>query len=298
MGEAKKKLMIACRCGSGAPAGQCCLTSRGWHKRPELIKVRNTGHSGSHASCYLNATGACSSKISGEHLVSHGILKLLAKKKMVISGLPWLKGAKKLVGFTSMTTNCLCTTHNSALSPLDLVGVRLFEAVRKCQTHKSGTGQRYLFSGHDIERWQFKTFLAFSVSKNLGIRGVAPERRVEPNIAFADFLEDVERWKRPLGMYLFHKMGRTFKRKDTFGFGPVVALKSNEIVGMLTAIQGIHMGLLATDRFPEIAATSYKGVYRPGSLIFRLGKVTHRIQLSWEDGLQHPDITMILRNTR
>jgi hypothetical protein len=200
MGEAKNRLIIACRCGSGAPAGECCRTSGGWHKRPELIELRNTRHSGNHASCYLNATNACSTKISGEHLVSHGVLKLLAERKMRISGLPWLKGAKKVVGLSSMIANCLCTIHNSALSPLDRAGVRFFEAVRKCETQKSRPEHNYLFSGHDIERWQFKTFMAFLVSKNLGVRGVAPEGTVQSNIEFADLLEDVARWKRPLGI--------------------------------------------------------------------------------------------------
>jgi hypothetical protein len=101
-----------------------------------------------------------------------------------------------------------------------------------------------------------------------------------------------------VGHYVALKPGGTFKRRDTFGFGPIVVVKSNEIVGMLTAIQGLHIGLLANNRFPQLDTNLYKGFYRPGSLIFRLGRVTHRIQLSWEDDLKHPDITLVLTNRR
>ena len=56
-------------------------------------------------------------------------------------------------------------------------------------------------------------------------------------------------------------------------------------------IQGLHVGLLATKR--DIAGTGFdKAVFRPGRLIFQMARLTHTIQLSWEDKLQHTDLTI------
>jgi hypothetical protein len=82
----------------------------------------------------MAATGGCDTKISGEHLMSEGVLKILAEKQVELSGMPWLKGQKKMLVFAALTANCLCTRHNSLLSPIDVVGAKLFEAIQKCGT--------------------------------------------------------------------------------------------------------------------------------------------------------------------
>ena len=79
---------------------------------------------GRHAACYLRATGACCTKISGEHFISETVLNVLAEKQIEISGLPWQKRNKKILGFGALTSGCLCRTHNSALSPIDTMGGR------------------------------------------------------------------------------------------------------------------------------------------------------------------------------
>ena len=95
MGEAKRRKRLPCICGSGDPAGECCWTSHGYHKKPVVVDLRNTGLTGKHDKCYLAATGACDTKISGEHLISHGVLKILAEKQVELSGLPWQKARRQ-----------------------------------------------------------------------------------------------------------------------------------------------------------------------------------------------------------
>jgi hypothetical protein len=140
MGEAKRRRLEACICGDGKPAGECCLTDHGWHKKPVKLDVHNTGHSGSHASCYLKDTNACNDKITGEHLVSETVLRVLAEEKVEVSGFPWLKGQKKILTFGSLTANCLCGTHNSSLSVIDSVGGLFFEALSKKLYDRQWTG--------------------------------------------------------------------------------------------------------------------------------------------------------------
>jgi hypothetical protein len=125
MGQAKRRKREPCICGSGLPAGQCCWTPRGYHKKPAVLDLHRTGVAGSHDRCYMSATGGCDTTVSGEHLISQGVLKLLAQKEVEVSGMPWLKGQKKKLGFGTLTANCLCTSHNSLLSPIDVAGAKL-----------------------------------------------------------------------------------------------------------------------------------------------------------------------------
>src|SRR5712671_4320983 len=161
MGQARVKRRAPCRCGSGKPAGSCCLTPSGWRKGPALVTLISTGETGRHDRCYLNKTNACSKKISAEHPFSEAALRVLAEKEIEIEGLPWLKGQKKILPFRALTANCLCKAHNSALSPIDAAGAHFFAAVQKCGTPSEGPNQNYLFSGHDLERWLLKAMAGF-----------------------------------------------------------------------------------------------------------------------------------------
>ncbi|WP_072816782.1 hypothetical protein [Bradyrhizobium erythrophlei] len=83
MGEAKRRKRLPCVCGTGQPAGECCWTSHGYHKKPVVVDLHNTSLTGKHDRCYMSATGACDTKISGEHLISHSVLKVLADKQVI-----------------------------------------------------------------------------------------------------------------------------------------------------------------------------------------------------------------------
>ena len=50
-------------------------------KKPVVVDLHNTSLTGKHDRCYMSATGACDTKISGEHLISHSVLKVLADKQ-------------------------------------------------------------------------------------------------------------------------------------------------------------------------------------------------------------------------
>ena len=104
-------------------SGRQMLLDATWlpHK-PVVVDLHNTGLTGKHDKCYMAATGACDTKISGEHLISHSVLKIFAEKQVELSGLPWQKpGDKKMLGFSTLITNALCRRHNSLLSPIELL---------------------------------------------------------------------------------------------------------------------------------------------------------------------------------
>lgn len=257
--------------------------------------MRNTGNVGSHDGCYLRATRACSTKISGEHLVSEGVLKILAEKEVELSGTPWLKGAKKKFGFAALTANCLCTVHNTALSPIDAGGALFFNAIQKCGTSESGAAHNFLLSGHDVERWLFRTLVALGVSKNLGLGGAALDNKLVERLRIAELLEDHMQWKQPLGLYLMQGLGYKFTRRDTLDVAPLIKRGSDDVLGLWSNIQGFELGLLATDH--DISGTGLdKALYRPGAFIFKIGHKTHTLRLSWEDDLKHGDVTLTWEN--
>jgi hypothetical protein len=121
-------------CGTGLPAGLCCWTPSGYFKKPQVIDLHNTGVTGRRDGCYMQATNACDTTLSAEHPISQSVLKVLAEKQVEVSGVPWLKGETKVLGFGALRARCLCARHNSLLSPIDMVGAKFFEAIQRCGT--------------------------------------------------------------------------------------------------------------------------------------------------------------------
>ena len=65
MVEAKRRKRLPWDCGTGQPAGDCCWASHGYQKKPVVVDLHNTGLMDNHDRCYMSATGACDTKISG-----------------------------------------------------------------------------------------------------------------------------------------------------------------------------------------------------------------------------------------
>ena len=277
MGEAKRRKRLPCICGTGQPAGDCCWTAHGYHKKPVVVDLHNTGLTGKHDRCYMSATGACDTKISGEHLISHSVLKALAEKQVEVSGTPWLKpGDKKMLPFSALTTNALCQRHNSLLSPIDSVGAALFEAIQKCGTTDTGPGLLFLLSGHDVERWMLRSLAIFGVSGNFAIDGAVIDQNFVDRLRIVELLEDPKQWKKPLGFYLTRGLGHQFWRRDNIQIAPVVKTGGDEIMGITLDLQGLEFALLAADH--DVTGTGLdKALYRPAAFVFDMDGTRHRI---------------------
>ena len=68
--------------------------------------------------CWADSIGGCSTKISGEHIVSKSIFE---DEFLNVSGVAWLSDSILTLPKKSLEANILCTTHNSKLSNLDTV---------------------------------------------------------------------------------------------------------------------------------------------------------------------------------
>ncbi len=205
--------------------------------------------------------------------------------------MPWLRGQKKKLGFGALTANCLCTRHNSLLSPIDVAGAKFFEAIQKCGTSDRGRGLLFLISGHDVERWMLRSLTIFGVSGNFAIDGAVIDQNFVDRLRIVELLQDVTKWKRPLGLYFTRSFGQQFTRADNIQIAPLVKTGGDEIMGIALDLQGLHFALVAAEH--DITGTPLKQApYRPGGFVFRMGTTTHRIQLSWEDRLRHEDVIM------
>ena len=172
-------IKAACPCGSSKPSDQCCWNGQEWHKPAAVLGLHALTENSVVEKCYMKELRSCAGGISGEHLISKSVILILQDGgDFSVSGLPWLaEGEAKILAPRNLTANCLCVTHNSALSPLDDAARYFFAALKSC-LDRQADGARYLMSGHDLERWLLKTIKAFAVSGNLAKGSVAFARRV------------------------------------------------------------------------------------------------------------------------
>lgn len=289
MGQAKRKRLGPCRCGSGLVAVACCWTRQGFHKTSQRIELHKTGATGQRGGCYMLATNGCSDTLSREHLISEGVLGVLAEKTVTVTGLPWLKGQTKELPFSALVASNLCTRHNSLLSAIDTAGARFFEAVQICGRTTTPPSLEYLLSGHDLERWLLRSLAVMGVSRNFAIDGAAIEQDFVDRLRIVELLENPKAWKKPLGFYVLGGQGHQFTQRGDVQVAPLMRRDTSELIGITVDIQGLPLGLLATDY--DITGTGLdRAFYRPAALVFDMAGVKHRITLSWEDGAPHHQV--------
>lgn len=149
--------------------------------------------------CWAKVLGGCSEKMSGEHIISKN--QFGDSKKITVGGFPWCRGGTKEIGINSATSNVLCRTHNSALSPTDTAAGKLlaaFELIAERDAEARRTARTFHpdvreVPGDDFERWMLKTTINLALMQpplpSSGMfEGGAPARRyVEIAFGLASF---------------------------------------------------------------------------------------------------------------
>jgi hypothetical protein len=230
---------------------------------------------------------ACVGGLSGEHLISESVIRLLAGDgEFRISGTLWLtEGEWKAIGPGSLTANCLCERHNGNLHPLDDAALFFFRSLKSAFEGDVKSAD-YVVSGHDIERWLLKTLKALATSGNLatGRRRLAGEFATD--IRLLDMLGDVQSWPQGAGLYCVMRAGDLMYNHNHFQIAPLTNLKG-EINGLWTNIVGLSFVLLLEPALlpyiPELA----RAVFRPAKIIIRHPSSSHEVNLSWDDGKRH-----------
>ena len=130
-----------------------------------------------HPKCYANTRGGCSTKISGEHYVSLGLIKLYESNDPDFtiqhkSG----KGVGHPVTPKNFKANILCQAHNTALSPADDAALAFATFLRRnALQYDAGAGEwgeaeEVTISGDDMQRWVLKVFLNHAVTEHFEVQ--------------------------------------------------------------------------------------------------------------------------------
>ncbi|MBN1517147.1 hypothetical protein JXA32_11350 [Candidatus Sumerlaeota bacterium] len=160
-----------CPCGSQKFASNCCLTISGFRKIQTSTSPSYPKTGKSLKSCYASCLADCDSILSREHYISETLLHYLSQDNgLKVVGFPWIKGKEQVLSPNALASKMLCGRHNSALSKLDDISIRLFQAFD--EEGKAGSGRQliYLFSGHDLERWLLKILCGIAHSKNIVLK--------------------------------------------------------------------------------------------------------------------------------
>ena len=221
MGEAKIKQQrlntSSCRCRSNRPAATCCFDGFRWQKPAAQLNLGTLPAGASLERCYMRELASCEAPISGEHLISESVIEVLrGDGDFTVSGLPWLEaGEIEKLAPKNLTANCLCTKHNSALSPIDNAAALFFSALRECMEAKTAPNP-YLLSGHDVERWLLKTLKAMAVSGNLARGREKLPGAFQRDIDIIRMLDDHLAWPEASGLYFIMPSGSRMMNHTRF----------------------------------------------------------------------------------
>jgi hypothetical protein len=292
VGEAKRRRRLLqagpCRCLSSSPAGLCCYIGHRWHKAPASLGLRNLPKVTAVNKCYMSTLGSCDGAISGEHLISKSVIEFIKDNgEFAVSGVPWLEeGESKILSPRTLTANCLCSKHNSALSPLDTAALRFFQMLRPCWVNEAAP-LRYLISGHDLERWLLKSLKALAVSGNLAKGRQRLPGLFQEDVRLIDMLDDPRQWPQLTGLYFIMRPGTRTENRNHFQLAPLYGLNNDVIAGLVANILGLSFLLMVEP--PDIGKSPplRTAIYRPGSIGITIGGITNQIDISWDDSLVH-----------
>lgn len=294
MGEAKRRkeavLNGPCPCNSGKVARICCFNGQRWHKPAAVLGLKALPTAGRVEKCYMKELGSCVPPISGEHIISESVCRvLMGDGEFSISGVPWLEaGETKII--PPPQAKCLCTKHNSALSPLDAAAHYFFASLKSYLEHDAGS-RHAIISGHDLERWVLKTAKAAAVSRNLA-RGREPlSGAFSRDDAILDMLDDPRHWPDGAGLYCTMNTGDMTENTPRFQFQPFTD-EHDDIDALAINIMGFCFVLLLEtpdlSKYPFLTGARY----RPSRFLISYPKSTNWVTLSWEDDKKHEELTL------
>jgi len=129
-----------------------------------------------------------------------------------------------------------------------------------------------------------KTLVGLAASKNLASEKQRLPGDFDSDIDLAELLQNPEQWKSPTGMYFTQKLGAEFRSSPDLALAPLSRREVEHVVGMIMAIQGFAITLLATPAVVLEDAGLAKAAYHIEKINFHMQR-RHSIQLSWEKRL-------------
>jgi hypothetical protein len=280
-----------CPCDSGLLIKSCCRRRDGT-LRPRQAKTRPRTPATDYANarCYAATLDDCSTKITGEHTLSHSVLRELSPTGIIeVNGLPGRPHEEFVsVPVKGLVSNVLCDRHNSALSELDRVGHRFYKSLKTINAElrdktRKPRSRPYLFNGHDVERYILKALCGDGFAgKMTARRGRIRDWR--PSAQWVRILYGLEPFPAGWGLYLATTLGKKFELDEgTLGLVPITN-ESEELCGAAFKALGLEFELLMI--VPNPAQPRYGDRdscrYRPVEVVFSDGRATQGLIFGWD----------------
>lgn len=218
--------------------------------------------------CYLAGHGSCRAPLTGEHFISRCVLEYSSNTRAAnIGGLPWQPpNTLQQIGISSLESKILCDGHNSRLSYLDQVGLKMQSTLDAIDKRPDEIPALTQISGVYLERWLLKVLAGMTAG---------PNKRAVP-----------ESWKRLLvggiwpdgwGLYVPEPEGAQIFAND-FGLETLVHPETRDILAGRFFIAGVSVSLLVgRPDWPSVY-----GKYRPRGFIFNTDSGDEkRVELLW-----------------
>jgi hypothetical protein len=279
-----------CPCGSTKIARICCMMPDGHLHR----RVRNFAPPGpitnfAHPKCYLRTSRNCGSQISGEHLLSGTVLRLLDESQIRLRGAPWLPDGEIADSRPQdFKANILCKRHNEALSPLDDAAREFFAAVRDMyddiavERTLSRKRKWFLFSGEELELWMIKTACGFYEAGFIAQDGVKLRERGLLNPAAFNPL--IGREVIPsCGLHVIASSASQIGLRNSIDVNTILSSDGQHMTGLTLSFMGLTF-FIALDPMASYRAIESAYTYRPGFIQFRNAKRLHSGVLTWPGG--------------
>lgn len=260
-------------------------------------------------SCYANTRGGCSRGKSGEHFISHGLIKLYTFDDPDVK----IKhdtgyGIREFVSPKKFVSNILCRNHNTALGSADATALEFARFIRRIALDfrngagKWGEDEEITISGENLQIWVLKLILNHAVGKAFnGVKVEFPPEAV-------DLLLRRAMWPRNWGLCVAGDVSheelrfRPFDRLEDSttewcSFQPLFH-KEGWVGGGIVNLNGIGFGLTVFDpsrdhpeAFDNNPLNPLRGsILRPGFMAWELGGTTKRVNFEWDDVWDHKTV--------
>lgn len=262
-----------------------------------------------HPKCYANLHGGCSTKISGEHYITHSLIKLYTFDDPAVR----VKhdhgyGVQHGVQPKNFVVNALCRNHNSALGVTDKAAFAFAKFVRHIALDFLGGAGTWggrdeiTISGDDLERWALKLLMNHAAAKAFSANQGQVASPIPPQAV--DFLLGRTTWPFGMGLCVAGDPANTDLGFDPFtkiehsttnfwGARPILRREDQMLGGGLVELNGIGFGLsLFPIRRDYTEVNGVKNPFRgalerPDYMEWNLDGVGKRINFTWTAPTEH-----------
>ncbi|MCD2114089.1 hypothetical protein LQ384_23520 [Rhodococcus rhodochrous] len=270
-----------------------------------------------HSKCYANTRGGCSTSISGEHYISHALIRLYTFDDPDVRiqptpnyRIPVAIQPKKFVA------NVLCAAHNNGLSDADRTALTFAAFLREIALrYKNGAGEwgapeEVEISGDDFQRWVLKLLITHAAADVYMDKDGTRVKTIVPDEAI-DLLLDRAMWPRTWGLGVTGDLSNSHLKFDPFtqvetatsnwwSAAPLIKHEPRLLFGGIVDLAGVSFTLCL---FNQSEALLHDGeinplrrvIQRPSALSWVFDGVPKTVRFRWSDPWKHLPITFNMR---